>query len=73
MLQLKKLSMILEFRLEPEEPSQKFTAFCWVANNIGIIKIVGNAIVVNTILNGEVSLNDSSNTVTHDLIDYNIP
>ena len=69
----KKIKYDLEFRLDPEEPSQKFTAFSWVADKIGIIKIEGNAIVVNTILNGEVSLDDSSKTVTQDLIDYNIP
>jgi hypothetical protein len=67
-----KIKYDLEFRLDTEEPSQKFTAFSWVADKIGIIKIEGNAIVVNTILNGEVSLDDSSKTVTQDLVDYNI-
>jgi hypothetical protein len=69
----KKIKYDLEFRLDPEEPSQKFTAFSWVADKIGIIKMEGNAIVINTILNGEVSLDDSSKTVTQGLIDYNIP
>ena len=68
-----KIKYDLEFRLDPEEPSQKFIAFSWVTDKIGIIKIEGNAIVVNTILNGEMSLDDSSKTVTQDLIDYNIP
>ncbi len=68
-----KIKYDLEFRLDPEEPSQKFTAYSWVADKIGIIKIEGNAIVVNTILNSEVSLDDSSKTVTQHLIDYNIP
>ncbi len=69
----KKIKYDIEFRLDPEEPSQKFTAFSWVADKIGIIKMEGNAIVVNTILNGEVSLDDSSKFVTYDLIAYNIP
>jgi hypothetical protein len=69
----KKIKYDLEFRLDPEEPSQKFTAISWVADKIGIIKMEGNAIVVNTILNGEVSLDDSSKFVTYDLIAYNIP
>jgi len=68
-----KIKYDLEFRLDSEEPSQKFTAFSWVADKIGIIKIHGNAIVVNTILNGAVNLDDSSKTETQDLIDYNIP
>lgn len=68
-----KIKYDLEYRFDPEETSQKFTAFSWVANNIGIIKMDGNAIVVNTILNGEVNLDDSSKTVTQNLIDYNIP
>jgi len=68
-----KIKYDLEYRFDPEEPLQKFIAFSWVANNIGIIKMEGNAIVVNTILNGEVNLDDSSKTVTQDLIDYNIP
>ena len=68
-----KIKYDLEFRLDPEEPSQRFTAFSWLADKIGIIKIDGNAIVVNTILSGEVNLDYSSKTVTQDLIDYNIP
>jgi len=68
-----KIKYVLEFRSDPEEPSQKFTAFSWVADKIGIIKMDGNAIVVNTILLGEVNLDDSSKTVTQNLIDYNIP
>ena len=68
-----KIKYVLEFRFDPEAPLQKFSAFSWVADKIGIIKLDGNAIVVNTILNGEVSLDDSSKTVTQDLIDYNIP
>ncbi len=68
-----KIKYELEYRIDPEEPSQKFIAFSWVADKIGIIKMDGNAIVVNTILNGEVNLDDSLKTVTQDLIDYNIP
>ncbi len=55
------------------ESDDKFTAFSWVADKIGTIKVEGNAIVVNTILNGELNLDDSSKTVTQGLIDYNIP
>jgi len=68
-----KIKYDLEYRIDPEEPSQKFTAFSWVADKIGIIKLEGNAIVINTILVGEVNLADSSKIVTQDLIDYNIP
>jgi len=68
-----KIKYDLEYRFDPEDPSQKFTAFSWVAVKIGIIKIEGNAIVVNAILNGEVNLADSSKTVTQNLIDYSIP
>jgi len=68
-----KIKYDLEYRLDPEESSQKFTAFSWVADKIGIIKMDGNAIVVNTILLGEVNLADSSKIVTQNLIDYNIP
>ncbi|NNG27377.1 MAG: hypothetical protein HKM87_07615 [Ignavibacteriaceae bacterium] len=68
-----KIKYDLEFRLNPEEPAQKFTAFSWVAVKIGIIKIEGNSIVVNAILNGEVNLADSSKTVTQNLIEYSIP
>ncbi len=68
-----KIKYVLEFRFDPEAPLQKFSAFSWVADKIGIIKLDGNAIVVNTILNGEMNLDDSSKTVTQDLIDYNIP
>ena len=67
-----KIKYDLEYRLDPEEPSQKFTAFSWVADKIGIIKMEGNAIVVNTILMGEVNLADSTKTITLDLIEYNI-
>ncbi len=67
-----KIKYDLEYRLDPEEPSQKFTAFYWVAHRIGIIKMDGNAIVINTLLLGEVNLDDSSKTVTQNLIDYNI-
>lgn len=68
-----KIKYDLEIIVDPEEPSQKFTAFSWVADKIGMVKMEGNAIVVNTILNGEVSLDASSKTVKLDLIDYNIP
>jgi hypothetical protein len=67
-----KIKFELEYRIDTEAPSQKFTAFSWVADKIGLIKMDGNALVVNTILMGEVNLADSSKIVTQNLIDYNI-
>lgn len=67
-----KIKYDLEYRFSPEEPAQKFTAFMWVADKIGIIKLDGKAIVINTLLSGEVNLADSSKTITQNLIDYTI-
>ncbi len=68
-----KIKFDLEYRFNPIDPVQKYTAYTWVSKDIGIVKMEGNAIVLNAILNGEVSLEDSSKTIKQDLIDYIIP
>ena len=49
-----------------------FNANTWLAEDIGIVKMEGSAIVLNLISGGGLDLSDISNTTIQNLIDYDV-
>jgi hypothetical protein len=49
-----------------------FTANAWFADKIGIVKIDGNAAILDTFTGNGINFADTTSTVTQSLIGYNI-
>lgn len=67
----RKVKYTLELFTEIGSPPQRYSAFMWYAENIGLVKYEGNQFVVN-IGGGGISFEPSSNILTQELIDYSI-
>lgn len=52
--------------------AQRFSAYAWFADEIGMVKMKGNIVITNILLRGEINFTDTATTVTQDLIDYDI-
>ncbi len=68
----KKVEYTLKLILQPESDVQTFSAFGWVANNIGIVRLEGHAVVINFLTGGGLSVSDTSAIATQKLVEYRI-
>jgi hypothetical protein len=55
----------------PQQPPQNFIAYAWFADDIGIVKLEGKALLIN-LLAGGVDFSDTTTTTTHNLVDFEI-
>ena len=67
----RKVSYTMELFTEVGSPPEKYTAYMWYAQNIGLVKFEGNQFVIN-IGGGGITFEPSSNILTQELIEYNI-
>ena len=67
----RKVKYTLELFTEIGSPPQRYSAFMWYAQNIGLVKFEGNQFVIN-IGGGGITFEPSSNILTQELIEYNI-
>ena len=67
----RKVSYTMELFTEVGSPPEKYTAYMWYAQNIGLVKFEGNQFVVN-IGGGGITFEPSPNILTQELIEYNI-
>jgi len=67
----RKVSYTMELFTEIGYPPEKYTAYMWYVQNVGLVKFEGNQFVVN-IGGGGISFEPSSNILTQELIEYNI-
>jgi hypothetical protein len=51
---------------------KKFTAFAWVTDEIGIVKLMGSSVILGFLLTGEFNFDDSTKTITQDIYEYEI-
>lgn len=51
---------------------QRFSAYFWYAEEIGVIKIEGSSLLINILLTGELSFGDTTSTEKHNLLNYDI-
>jgi hypothetical protein len=49
-----------------------YTAYAWFANNIGIVKIEGNATLINAFTGSGISFSDTTSSVSQSLVSYKI-
>jgi hypothetical protein len=66
-----KVKYTLELFTEIGSPPQRYSAFMWYAENIGLVKYEGNQFVVN-IGGGGITFEPSPNILTQELIEYAI-
>lgn len=67
-----KIQYDMELISDITQPVQRFTAFVWVADNIGIIKLEGNSVLLGALLNGEFNFSDSTKTIMQELKEFEI-
>jgi hypothetical protein len=68
----KKVEIDFKFQTGEADSVISFNANIWLAEDIGIVKMEGSAIVLNLISSGGLDLSDISKTTTQNLIDYDI-
>jgi hypothetical protein len=67
-----KVNYDLDVMIDPNQTAQRFSASAWFAEEIGLVKIEGSSLLINILLTGELNLFDTTATVRHDLLDYDI-
>ena len=67
------------FKLQIPNPSNPFqfdtrsySAFAWMADNVGMIKMEGNGAILDAFTGGGINFADTTSTITQSLISYNI-
>ena len=66
----KKVKIDFKFQTGEADSVISFNANTWLAEDIGIVKMEGSAVVVNLISGGGLVLSDITKTITQNLIDY---
>ncbi len=54
------------------KPAQKFTAFGWFSDGIGLVKLEGDGPILNALNTGEINFEDSTSTFSQELKDYHV-
>jgi len=68
----KKVEIDFKFQTGKADSVISFSANTWLAEDIGIVKLEGSAIVLSLISGGGLDLSDISKTTTQNLIDYDV-
>jgi hypothetical protein len=68
----KKVEIVFKLQTGATDSVITFNANTWLAEDIGTVKMEGNAIVLNLISGGGLDLSDISKTTTQNLIDYGV-
>ena len=68
----KKVEIVFKLQTGAADSVITFNANTWLAEDIGIVKMEGSALVLNLISGGGLDLSDISKTTTQNLIDYDV-
>ncbi len=68
----KKVEIVFKLQTGAADSVITFNANTWLAEDIGIVKMEGSALVLNLISGGGLDLSNISNTTTQNLIDYDV-
>jgi hypothetical protein len=68
----KKVEIVFKLQTGTDDSVITFNANTWLAEDIGIVKMEGNAVVLSLFSGGELDLSDTSITETQNLIDYDV-
>jgi len=66
-----KVKYTFSLQEEPSQPPQVMNAYAWFAEDIGIVKLEGKAVLINLLVGG-VDFSDTTTTITQSLIDFEI-
>lgn len=64
--------LLLRESIDPFITPKKLTAYSWIVKDIGVVKWEGNETVVNALSSAYIDFDDSVNTITENLINYEI-
>ncbi len=64
--------LLLRESIDPFITPKKLTAYSWIVKDIGVVKWEGNQTVVNALSSAYIDFDDSVNTITENLIQYEI-
>jgi hypothetical protein len=67
-----RLKCTLKVQTDPLSPPQSFSAYCWLAKDIGLVKWDGNGTIVGAFTGNGIDFADTSSTVIMNVTDYNI-
>jgi hypothetical protein len=72
-----KYILTMNLPTDPDDPlgsleEQNFEAFAWVVGGIGIVRWQGSAAVIGAFTGGGIDIDESSATITQNLIDYRL-
>jgi hypothetical protein len=67
-----KVQFDLSFITDVTQPERTLTAYAWFVENVGTVKMEGNSVVLGALLRGEINFEDSTKTITQEIVDYNI-
>jgi hypothetical protein len=66
-----KVKYDLDFTTDLNQAAQRFSAYAWFAEEIGIVKMDGSSVLINILLTGGLSFGDTT-TIKQDLLYYDI-
>jgi hypothetical protein len=69
---VKKVEILLRLQTGLADSVITFDGFSWLAEDIGIVKMEGSAVVLNLFSGGEIDLSDTSLTTIQNLIEYKV-
>lgn len=72
LIQTKKVEYMLTIQNDPETPLQNYEATIWLADNIGIVKLEGDAVILGIFNGGGILLSGTSAVITQKLVEYNL-
>lgn len=67
-----KVKFDMEVRQEIGQQPQRYSAFAWFVDKIGLVKSEGNNLLLDALLAGEVNFVDSTRTIIQELREYEI-
>lgn len=66
-----KVKYTFSLQQEPQQLAQVLDAYAWFAEDIGIVKLEGKAVLINLLVGG-IDFSDTTTTITQNLIDFEI-
>jgi hypothetical protein len=72
MVTAEKVKYDLDIATDVNQTAQRFSAYVWFAEEIGIVKIDGSGVLLDILLTGEIGFGDTTTTATQNLVKYEI-
>ncbi len=67
-----RLKFNLKVQTDPLKSASNFVAYCWIAQNIGIVKWEGSGAIIGAFTGNGIDFADTSSTVIMNVTDYNL-